>query len=250
MEEHMQLLPAIDLRRGQVVRLMRGDDRRRTVYDADPGNALRRYREAGVGRIHVVDLDAAFGGPPQRDVVQDLARRAEDSFNGRGGIQLGGGLRDREAVEWAFGAGCERAVVTSLIVRDFDVFADLCREYPARMVAALDIDGGEVRLAGWTESADCSPAALCAQLADLPVAAVLVTDISRDGMMQGPNIDLACRIGDLACAPAILSGGVRSAADLEAAARRPEIQAAIVGRALYDGSLSLDDAIAACGSGP
>ena len=246
----MQLLPAIDLRGGQVVRLMRGDDRRRTVYDADPGNAFGRYREAGVARIHVVDLDAAFGGPPQRDVVQELARQAEDSPNGRGGIQLGGGLRDREAVEWAFGAGCERVVVTSLIVRAFDVFADLCRRYPERMVAALDIDGGEVRLAGWTESADRSPAALCAQLADLPVAAVLVTDISRDGMMQGPNIDLACRIGDLAGAPAILSGGVRSAADLEAAARRPEIEAAIVGRALYDGSLSLDDAIAACGSAP
>ena len=239
----MQLLPAIDLRRGQVVRLMRGDDRRRTVYDADPSAALRRYREAGVARIHVVDLDAAFGDPSQRADVQDLARQAAP-----GGIQLGGGLRDREAVEWAFAAGCERAVVTSLIVRDFDVFADLCRRYPGRMVAALDMDGGEVRLAGWTESADRSPAALCAQLADLPVAAVLVTDISRDGMMQGPNIDLACRIGDLAGAPAILSGGVRSAADLEAAARRPEIEAAIVGRALYDGSLSLDEAIAACGS--
>ena len=243
MEETVQLLPAIDLRSGQVVRLERGDDERRTVYDADPGNVLRRYREAGVARIHVVDLDAAFGGPPQRGVVWELARRAV-----RGGIQLGGGLRDREAVEWAFAAGCERAVVTSLIVRDFDVFADLCREHPGRMVAALDIDGGEVRLAGWTESADRSPAALCAELADLPVAAVLVTDISRDGMMQGPNIDLACRIGDLAGAPAILSGGVRSAADLEAAARRSEIEAAIVGRALYDGSLSLDEAIAACGS--
>lgn len=242
----MQLLPAIDLRGGQVVRLERGDDRRRTVYDADPSAALSRYREAGVGRIHVVDLDAAFGGAPQRGVVQALARQAQDAPNG--GIQLGGGLRDREAVEWAFAAGCERAVVTSLIVRDFDDFAHLCRRYPGRMVAALDIDGGEVRLAGWTESADRSPAALCAELAGLPVAAVLVTDISRDGMMQGPNIDLACRIGDLAGAPAILSGGVRSAADLEAAARRPEIEAAIVGRALYDGSLGLDEAIAACGS--
>lgn len=244
----MQLLPAIDLRGGQVVRLERGDDQRRTVYDADPANALRRYRQAGVARIHVVDLDAAFGGPPQRGVVQQLARQAEDGPNDRGGIQIGGGLRDREAVEWAFAAGCERAVVTSLIVRDFDVFAALCGDYPGRMVAALDIDGGEVRLAGWTESADRSPAALCAQLADLPVAAVLVTDISRDGMMRGPNIDLACRIGDLAGAPAILSGGVRSAADLEAAAQRSEIEAAIVGRALYDGSLGLDEAIAACGS--
>ncbi|MCY3928530.1 MAG: 1-(5-phosphoribosyl)-5-[(5-phosphoribosylamino)methylideneamino] imidazole-4-carboxamide isomerase [Acidobacteria bacterium] len=245
-EATVQLLPAIDLRGGQVVRLERGDDGRRTVYDADPSGALQRYCEAGVSRIHVVDLDAAFGDSPQRDVVQELARRAAEG--GRAGIQLGGGLRDREAVEWAFGAGCEQAVVTSLIVRDFDVFAGLCRDYPGRMVAALDMDGGEVRLAGWTESADRSPAALCVQLADLPIAAVLVTDISRDGMMKGPNIDLACRIGDLAGAPAILSGGVRSAADLEAAARRPEIEAAIVGRALYDGSLGLDEAIEACGS--
>ncbi len=271
MEATLQLLPAIDLRGGQVVRLERGDDGRRTVYDADPSRALRRYREAGVARIHVVDLDAAFGGPPQRGVVQELARKAAEAIRppadertdrfacdagsrrtgsegGGARIQLGGGLRDREAVEWAFAAGCERAVVTSLIVRDFGVFAGLCRDYPGRMVAALDIDGGEVRLAGWTESADRSPAALCAQLADLPVAAVLVTDISRDGMMQGPNIDLACRIGTMAGAPAILSGGVRSAADLEAAARRPEIEAAIVGRALYDGSLALEEALEACGS--
>ncbi len=244
----MRLLPAIDLRDGRVVRLERGDDRRRTVYDADPRRAFHRYREAGVARVHVVDLDAAFGGPPQRVVVRELARQARDAANGRDGIQLGGGLRDREAVEWAFAAGCQRAVVTSLLVRDFDVFADLCRRYPDRMVAALDIDDGAVRLAGWTESADRSPAALCAQLAVLPVAAVLVTDISRDGMMRGPNIDLACRIGDLAGAPAILSGGVRSAADLEAAALRPEIEAAIVGRALYDGSLGLAEALAACGS--
>ncbi len=237
----MQLLPAIDLRGGQVVRLERGDDTRRTVYEADPLAALRRYREAGIERVHVVDLDAAFGGAPQRAVVESLAQAAAPA-----GIQLGGGLRGREAVEWAFAAGCERAVVTSLIVRDFGVFADLCRRYPGRMVAALDIDGGEVRLAGWTESADRSPAALCRMLADLPVAAVLVTDISRDGMMQGPNIDLACEIGDLAGAPAILSGGVRSAADLEAAARRPGIEAAIVGRALYDGSLGLEEALAAC----
>ena len=263
-EATVQLLPAIDLRGGQVVRLERGDDGRRTVYDADPGNALRRYREAGVSRIHVVDLDAAFGGPPQRELVERLARQAVASSGSAlgtrasrphpapaassrpAGIQLGGGLRDRASVEWAFAAGCERAVMTSLIVRDFDVFAGLCRDYPGRMVAALDIDRGEIRLAGWTESADRSPAALCAQLAGLPIAAVLVTDISRDGMMQGPNIDLACEIGAMAGAPAILSGGVRSAADLEAAARRPELEAAIVGRALYDGSLTLGEALAAC----
>ncbi len=243
----MQLLPAIDLRGGRVVRLKRGDDARRTVYDSGPGEALQRFADVGLSRVHVVDLDAAFGEPPQRAVIGDLARQAAASPGGGAGIQLGGGLRDREAVEWAFAAGCARAVVTSLLVRAFDVFADLSREYPGRMVAALDIDSGEVRLAGWTESADRSPAALCSELARLPLAAVLVTDISRDGMMQGPNIDLACRIGEMAGAPAILSGGVRSAADLEAAARRSGIESAIVGRALHDGSLDLGEAIAACG---
>ena len=244
----MQLLPAIDLREGQVVRLERGDDTRRTVYEAEPRNALSRYREAGIDRIHVVDLDAAFGGAQQRALIENLVGGPAAPPVTPPRIQLGGGLRDRESVEWAFAAGCDRAVVTSLIVRDFDVFAGLCDEYPGRMVAALDIDEGDVRLAGWTESADRSPAALCERLSGLPIGAVLVTDISRDGMMQGPNVDLACEIGRLAGAPAILSGGVRSAADLEAAARRPELESAIVGRALYDGSLGLEEAIAACGA--
>ena len=237
----MELLPAIDLRQGRVVRLVRGDDGERRTYDVDPLQALLRYAEAGVARVHVVDLDAAFGEPPQRDLIARLAAQ-----RGAPRIELGGGLRDRDAVEWAFTAGVDRAVVTSMLVRDFELFADLARSRPDRLVAALDLRDGVLRHSGWTAAASRSIDDVCRDLRVLPLAAVLVTDIDRDGTMDGPNLELACRIARLAQAPAILSGGVRSLEDLERARAAPEIAEVIVGRALYDGAIDLRRAIAVC----
>jgi phosphoribosylformimino-5-aminoimidazole carboxamide ribotide isomerase len=188
-----------------------------------------------------VDLDAAFGEAPQRELI---ARFTGHPAAPR--VQLGGGLRDREAVEWAFGAGVERVVITSMLVRDPVLFAELARANPGRVVAALDLDAGVLRHSGWTESAPRAIEDVCADLRELPLAAVLVTDISRDGTLQGPNLELACRIARLAGAPAILSGGVRSLLDLEQARAAPEIAEAIVGRALYDGAIDLRSAIAVC----
>jgi phosphoribosylformimino-5-aminoimidazole carboxamide ribotide isomerase len=237
----VELLPAIDLRHGRVVRLVRGEDGERRTYDVDPLDALLRYAAAGVPRVHLVDLDAAFGEPPQRELV---ARLAGNGAAPR--VELGGGLRDREAVEWAFGVGVERVVITSMLVRDPEVFAGIVRANPRRVVAALDLDQGVLRHSGWTASAPRSIEEVCTDLRALPLAAVLVTDIARDGTMEGPNIDLARRIGRLAGAPAILSGGVRSLLDLERARVVPEIAEAIVGRALYDGAIDLRRAIAVC----
>ncbi|HVR29864.1 MAG TPA: 1-(5-phosphoribosyl)-5-[(5-phosphoribosylamino)methylideneamino] imidazole-4-carboxamide isomerase [Thermoanaerobaculia bacterium] len=237
----MDLLPAIDLRSGRVVRLVRGDDAQRRTYDVDPLAALLGYAEAGVERVHVVDLDAAFGESPQRGLVARLA-----AHPGAPRIELGGGLRDREAVEWAFAAGVERVVVTSMLVRDFELFADLARAHPRSMVAALDLEAGVLRHSGWTASAARSTAEVCRDLRALPLAAVLVTDIARDGTMEGPNLDLARDLSRLADAPAILSGGVRSLEDLAQARAVPEIAAAVVGRALYDGALDLRRALAVC----
>jgi phosphoribosylformimino-5-aminoimidazole carboxamide ribotide isomerase len=238
----VELLPAIDLRRGRVVRLVRGEDGERRTYDVDPLQALQRYGDAGVARVHVVDLDAAFGEPPQRELIAGLAKQ-------RGGvprIELGGGLRDRDAVEWAFAAGVERAVVTSMLVRDFALFEGLARAHPGRLVAALDLHHGVLRHSGWTAAATRPIDEVCRDLRALPLAAVLVTDIDRDGTMEGPNLELACRLARLAEAPAILSGGVRSLEDLERARAAPEIAEVIVGRALYDGAIDLRRAIAVC----
>lgn len=238
----VQLLPAIDLRGGRVVRLRRGDDRQRTTYSEAPRDVLARYHDAGIERVHIVDLDAAFGETPQRPLLAELASAREVR------LQVGGGLRSPEDARWAFDAGIERVVMTSMIAKDFDGFARLVEANPQRVVAALDVDGGELRTAGWTQSADRPLTEICEQLRPLPLAAVLVTDISRDGMGTGPNFELARYLARETDAPGILSGGVATLGDLRRAATIPEFESVIVGRALYDGAFDLEDAIAACAS--
>jgi phosphoribosylformimino-5-aminoimidazole carboxamide ribotide isomerase len=165
---------------------------------------------------------------------------------GRVGLQLGGGLRDRSAVEWALAAGCERVVLGSLAANDPEAFGELAHAFPGRTVPALEVAGGEPRVAGWTTTAGSGLAEICRRLRGLPCAAVLVTDIDRDGMLSGPNLELTCRIARATGLPALLSGGVRSLADLAAAAALPEIAGAILGRALYEHRIELAEALAVC----
>jgi phosphoribosylformimino-5-aminoimidazole carboxamide ribotide isomerase len=273
----MELLPAIDLRHGQVVRLRQGDDARATAYGADPLAVAAGFAAAGVRRIHVVDLDAALGEPPQRELVARLsawlagsgevrggrnaASGARDAASGAGnsaseardavswapiGLQLGGGLRDRAAVEWALAAGCERVVLGSLPARDPAAFAELARAFPGRILPAVEVAGGEPRVAGWTRPAGSGLDALCRGLRGLPCPAVLVTDVERDGMLCGPNLELARQVAAATGLPALLSGGVGTLADLEAAAGVPEITGVVLGRALYEGRIDLGAALAVC----
>src|SRR5579864_8248220 len=252
----MDLLPAIDLRHGRVVRLRQGDDSRTTEYAGDPLAVAASFAAAGARRIHVVDLDAALGEPPQRALIERLAAalatgggnggRAARAGGARASLQLGGGLRDRAAVEWALAAGCERVVLGSLPARDPAAFGELARAFPGRTVPALEVAGGELRVAGWTQAAGSPLAEICARLRGLPCPAVLVTDVERDGMLCGPNLDLAQRIAIDTGLPALLSGGVRSLADLAAAAALPEIAGAVLGRALYEGRIDLAAALALC----
>lgn len=233
----MELLPAIDLRHGRAVRLRQGDDTRATVYGDDPLAVLDGYVRAGASRVHVVDLDATFGEPPQRELIARMT--------GRGAaVQLGGGLRDRDAIRWALEAGCDRVVTGSLVARDIEGFRALALDLPGRIVPALDVENGDVRVSGWTEGTPWTLPELCVRLRGLPCMAVLVTDVERDGMLSGPNFELARRVALASGIPALLSGGVGSLADLEAAREIPEISGAIVGRALYEGLFTLEEALA------
>lgn len=236
------LFPAIDLRRGQAVRLRQGDDARATVYGDDPVAILERYARAGVEWVHVVDLDAALGEPPQTGLIGRMAAAGEGA--GEVKIQLGGGLRDRAGVERALGMGCARAVLGSLVARDPEAFRTLAQAFPGRLVPALDVADGQVRIAGWKEGAGRSLADLCAALRGLPCPAVLVTDVERDGMMEGPNLDLARQVGRASGLPALVSGGVHSLEDLELLVGVPEIGGAVVGRALYEGAFTVEEALA------
>jgi len=236
----VELIPAIDLRHGRAVRLRQGDDARATVYGDDPVALLEAYARAGVPRVHVVDLDAALGEPPQRELVARMAAVATK-------IQLGGGLRDREAVDWALAAGVDRVVIGSLVARDVEAFRALAIERPGRLVPALDVARGEVRIAGWKEGSPHALGEICGRLRGAPCPAVLVTDVERDGMMTGPNLDLARRVGRATGIPALVSGGVHALADLAAARTVPEVGGVIVGRALYEGAFTVEEALAVCG---
>jgi phosphoribosylformimino-5-aminoimidazole carboxamide ribotide isomerase len=261
----MELLPAIDLRRGRVVRLRQGDDARAKEYAGDPLAVAAGFAAAGVAWIHVVDLDAALGEPPQRELVAELvaalaaleanaagaasAAGAGDgagAARGRAAVQLGGGLRGRADVEWALAAGCERVVMGSLPARDPAAFAALAHAFPGRTLPALEVAGDELRVAGWTQAAGGSLDEACERLRGLPCPAVLVTDVERDGMMSGPNLELTLRVASSTGLPALLSGGVRSLADLAAAAALPAIAGAVLGRALYEGRIDLAAALALC----
>jgi phosphoribosylformimino-5-aminoimidazole carboxamide ribotide isomerase len=235
----MELIPAIDLRHGRAVRLRQGDEARATVYGDDPVAVLESYARAGVPRVHVVDLDAALGEAPQRALIERMAAVGAT-------IQLGGGLRNRESIDWALAAGCDRVVVGSLVARDTEAFRALAQQRPGQLVPALDVAGGELRISGWKEGAAVSLGELCARLMGLPCPAILVTDVERDGMMTGPNLELTLRVARTSGLPALLSGGIHALADLAAARRTEEIAGAIVGRALYEGAFTVEEALTAC----
>jgi phosphoribosylformimino-5-aminoimidazole carboxamide ribotide isomerase len=236
----LDLLPAIDLREGRVVRLTRGDDGRRTEYDVSPHEMLERYAEAGVERVHVVDLDAAMGEAPQRRLLAELAGGPGPK------IQLGGGLRDRDSVRWAIETGAERLVIGSMVAQDPDLFVSLVEELPGRLLPALDIKQGKIQVDGWRAPAERSMLGSCSVLRGLDCPAMLVTDIARDGTLQGPNLGLARELADRAGIPALLSGGVRSLADLAAAREGPQIVGAVVGKAIYEGRFTVREALAVC----
>ncbi len=236
----MQLIPAIDLRHGEVVRLIQGDDERRTGYGLDPEDLLAAYGEAGVELVHVVDLDGAFGEERQWPLIRRLAAR------GCPRIELGGGLGDRDGVSEALAAGCERVILGSLVGRDFDAFAALAHEFSGRVLPALEVADGTLRVAGWREEASLGLDEVCRRLRGLPCPAMLVTDVEKDGTLSGPNLELTLDLARRSALPALLSGGIHALEDLRRARRHAEIAGVIVGKALYEGAFDLSSALAAC----
>ncbi|MDA8016600.1 MAG: HisA/HisF-related TIM barrel protein [Thermoanaerobaculia bacterium] len=232
-----ELIPAIDLRQGRVVRLEKGDDARRKAYDRDPKELLTRFAEVGVRRVHIVDLDAAFGETPQRALLEELARFTPVA------LEVGGGFRTDTDVSWGLDAGLDRIVMGSVVAKDTDGFLAMVRSFPGRLVPAIETAGGEVKIGGWTEKAALGLEDLCSRLQGADCPAVLVTDVEKDGMLQGPNLGLAERVARATGIPAILSGGVRDLEDLRRAAESPHLSAVIVGKAYYEGHLDLWEAI-------
>jgi phosphoribosylformimino-5-aminoimidazole carboxamide ribotide isomerase len=236
-----ELIPAIDLLGGECVRLAQGRYDAATVYDADPAAAARRFAAHAVPRLHVVDLDGARAGRP----VNTAAVRAITTAVGALPVQLGGGLRDLAAVEAAFELGVDRVVLGTAALRDPALVRDAARRFPGRIAVGLDAKDGRVSVEGWLDTGEATVIEVAERFEDAGVAALVHTDIARDGMLTGPNLEASAQLADAVSIPVIVSGGVASEDDLVAAARLAPrgIAGAIAGRALYTGALDLASAL-------
>jgi len=233
----VQILPAIDLRGGQCVRLRQGDYAQETVFGDDPAGMARRWVEQGASYLHLVDLDGAREGHP---VNGDSVRRIVQAS----GVpcQLGGGLRTEAQVEEALGWGVERVVIGTRALQDPEGFAALCRRFAGKIVAGIDAKEGRVATEGWLAVSAQSALDLARRFAELPLGAIVYTDISRDGMLQGANVDAMAELAGAVKIPVIASGGVTTREDIRRLARLG-LAGCIVGRALYEGRLRLADII-------
>lgn len=237
----MIVFPAIDLKQGQVVRLAEGDMARATVYGDDPAAQAQAFAEAGAEFLHVVDLDGAFAGESRnREAVEAIL----EAFPGH--VQLGGGIRTAEAVEGWFDLGVSRIVIGSAALKNPDFVKEMAREWENGIVVAVDARDGMVATEGWAEVSDVHIADMARRFEDAGVASLLFTDIGRDGLLKGCNIEATVDLARQTSLPVIASGGVKGLDDIRMLALHAAegIEGVITGRALYDGRLDLAAALA------
>ena len=238
----LTLYPAIDLKDGQCVRLRRGEMDQATVYSADPGAQARRWQQAGFTWLHVVDLNGAFAGRP---VNADAVRAILSSVTIP--VQLGGGIRDMAGIAAWLEAGITRVILGSAAAKNPALVLEACKTFPGRIAVGIDARGGFVATEGWAETSSMSAAELGLRFEDAGVATIIYTDIGRDGMLTGLNLDQTVALARRLTTPVIASGGVGSLQDLIAlrdAAAGTRIEGAIIGRALYDGRVTPSEATA------
>jgi phosphoribosylformimino-5-aminoimidazole carboxamide ribotide isomerase len=241
----LTLYPAIDLKDGACVRLQRGEMDQATVFERGPGAQAAHWESVGFLHLHVVDLNGAFAGRPVNvAAVREILAATKNP------VQLGGGIRSLAAVEAWLSEGVSRVILGSVAAKNPALVREAAQKFAGRIVVGIDARGGMVATEGWAETSDIAAADLAARLEDSGVAAIIYTDIARDGMKTGLNLDETEALAARVRLPVIASGGVASLDDIlrlrEAAARVPNLAGTIIGRALYDGSLDAAAALAAC----
>ncbi len=234
----MILYPAIDLKDGNCVRLLRGDMEAATVFGEDPAAQARAFADAGCEWLHLVDLNGAFAGWPVNGDAVEVILGAVDVP-----AQLGGGIRDMATIEMWLSKGLARVILGTVAVEDPDLVREAAKAFPGKVAVGIDARGGRVATKGWAEETDVMATDLAKSFEDAGVAAIIYTDIDRDGAMQGPNVPATEALARAVDIPVIASGGVSSMADLTALKATGVIAGAISGRALYDGAIDLAAAL-------
>lgn len=230
----MILFPAIDLKNGEAVRLQQGDMARATVFNRDPAAQAKVFEQQGFEYLHLVDLDGAFAGKPINAAAVERILAAVKIP-----AQLGGGIRDRATIENWLGKGVARVIIGTAAVRDPSLVKEAARAYPGRVAVGLDARNGRVAVEGWAETSELAVLDIAKRFEDAGVAAIIYTDVARDGMLKGLNLEATITLADGVSIPVIASGGLASIEDIHAllAPRAQKLAGAIAGRALYDGRL-------------
>ena len=237
----MILFPAIDLKDGLAVRLEQGDMSRATIFNRDPSEQALAFEQAGFEYLHIVDLDGAFAGKPVNGRAVDRILEATHIR-----VQLGGGIRDMATVEGWLAKGVNRVIIGTAAVRDPDLVKQAAAQFPGKVAVGLDARDGKVAVQGWAESSELDVLDIARRFEDAGVAAIIYTDIARDGMLKGLNLDATIALADAISIPVIASGGFASIDDVKAMLepRANKLEGAIAGRALYDGRLNAAEALA------
>jgi phosphoribosylformimino-5-aminoimidazole carboxamide ribotide isomerase len=236
----MIIFPAIDLKDGLCVRLMQGDPDRVTVYGNDPVIVAKRWEDEGAEWLHVVDLDGAFTkAPKNRDVIASIVKSVSIP------VQVGGGIRSLETAEEYFSSGVERVILGTVALRQPELMVEACNRYPGRVALGIDARGGQVAIEGWKETTATDAVSLVQRFAHLALAAVIYTDIHRDGMQSGVNVEATRHLLETAKVPVIASGGVATLDDIDSLLPLIPLglMGVITGRAIYNGTLKLKEAI-------
>ena len=236
----MILFPAIDLKEGLAVRLEQGDMARATIFHRDPAVQAQAFAQQGFEYLHVVDLDGAFAGKPVNAAAVERILEVIGIP-----VQLGGGVRDMATVESWLGKGVDRVIIGTAAVRNPTLVKEAAKKYPARVAVGLDARDGKVAVEGWAETSELTALEIARRFEDAGVAAIIYTDVSRDGMLKGLNLEATIALGDAVSIPVIASGGLASLDDIRAllGPRARKLEGAIAGRALYDGRLDPGEAL-------
>lgn len=237
----MIVIPAIDLKDGKCVRLEQGLMERDTVFNDDPGAQAKTWEDQGARLLHIVDLDGAFAGEPKnRSAIEAIVRAITIP------TQLGGGIRDLATIETYLDLGIDRVIIGTAAQRNPELVLEACSRFPGRIVVGIDAKNGMVAIQGWAEVTDITAVDLAKKFEGFGVSAIIYTDISRDGMMQGPNIEATRALAESISIPVIASGGVSRIADIEnlMAIESSGVTGVITGKAIYSGALNLAEAIA------
>jgi phosphoribosylformimino-5-aminoimidazole carboxamide ribotide isomerase len=236
----MLIIPAIDILGGEVVRLHQGDYSTATVYRSDASAVAREFENAGAKRIHIVDLDAAHGG--QRNNRKRI-RKIRKAFSGI--IEIGGGIRDESDIEELIDIGIDKLVVGTMFVKNYRKVEGWIQHFGNMFLAGIDALDGKVKISGWEQATDIDDVDLVGRAKKIGISSIIYTNISKDGAMEGPDVESTVKIADASSVPVIHSGGIRTAEDIEAVAslKNNKIKAVIVGKALYEGTIDLKNVI-------